>query len=48
MEIKICGIRRKEDIDIINKYKPDYIGFIFAKSKREVAPETVAEITEKS
>ena len=45
MEIKICGIRRKEDIDIINKYKPDYIGFIFAKSKREVAPETVAEIT---
>ena len=45
MEIKICGIRRKEDIDIINKYKPDYIGFIFAKSKREVTPETVAEIT---
>ena len=44
-EIKICGIRRKEDIDIINKYKPDYIGFIFAKSKREVTPETVAEIT---
>ena len=45
MEIKICGIRRKEDIDIISKYKPDYIGFIFAKSKREVTPETVAEIT---
>lgn len=38
MEIKICGIRRKEDIDIINKYKPDYIGFIFAKANVKSHP----------
>lgn len=38
MEIKICGIRRKEDINIINKYKPDYIGFIFAKTRRYINP----------
>ena len=32
-KIKICGLRRMEDILIVNKYKPDYIGFIFAKNK---------------
>ena len=25
VKIKICGIRRLEDIEIVNKYKPDYI-----------------------
>ena len=32
-KIKICGIRRLEDVYIVNKYKPDYIGFIFAHNK---------------
>ncbi|MBP5446203.1 MAG: phosphoribosylanthranilate isomerase [Acholeplasmatales bacterium] len=32
-KIKICGLRRMEDILIVNKYKPDYIGFIFAHNK---------------
>lgn len=32
-KIKICGLRRCEDIEIVNKYKPDYIGFVFAKGK---------------
>lgn len=37
IKIKICGLRRKEDILIVNKYKPDYIGFVFAQnSKRKV------------
>ena len=35
-KIKICGLRRQEDIEIVNRYKPDYIGFVFAKSKRQV------------
>ncbi len=47
MEIKICGIRRDEDIEIINKYKPDYIGFIFAKSKRQVTPKRAAMLSKK-
>ena len=38
MEIKICGLRREEDIDYVNKLEPDYVGFIFAKSKRQVTP----------
>lgn len=37
-KIKICGIYRKEDIDIINRLKPDYIGFIlnYTKSHRYI------------
>ena len=33
IKIKICGLRRLEDVLIVNKYKPDYIGFIFAHNK---------------
>jgi len=37
MKIKICGLSRDEDIAYVNKVKPDYIGFVFAKSKRQVS-----------
>ena len=37
VKIKICGIKRLEDIEIVNRYKPDYIGFVFADSKRKVS-----------
>ena len=37
MRIKICGLTRDEDIDIVNEARPDYIGFVFAKSKRQVS-----------
>lgn len=38
-KIKICGLSRLCDIDFVNRYKPDYIGFVFAKSKRQVTDE---------
>lgn len=44
MIIKLCGIRRPEDIDYVNEFKPDYIGFVFAKSKRKITPEYAAEL----
>lgn len=44
MKIKICGLFRMEDIDYANKVNPDYIGFVFAKSKRQVSMETAAEM----
>ena len=44
VKIKICGIRRLEDIDIVNRHKPDYIGFVFADSKRRVSHELAAEL----
>ena len=36
MKIKICGLFRKEDIEFVNEANPDYIGFVFAKSRRQV------------
>lgn len=29
MKLKICGIRSEEDLEIINKVRPNFIGFIF-------------------
>ena len=34
MKIKLCGMKRLEDIEAVNKAKPDYIGFIFAEKSR--------------
>ena len=44
VKIKICGLKRLEDINIVNKYKPDYIGFVFADSKRKVSHELASEL----
>lgn len=35
-KVKICGITCMEDVDIVNALKPDYIGFVFAPSKRQL------------
>ncbi|MDF2504595.1 MAG: phosphoribosylanthranilate isomerase [Clostridium sp.] len=35
-KIKICGLKRLEDIEYVNELRPDYVGFVFAKSKRQV------------
>lgn len=35
-KIKICGLRRQEDIAIVNRYRPDFIGFVFSKSPRRI------------
>lgn len=35
-KIKICGLKRPEDIQIVNQFRPDYIGFVFAESSRKV------------
>lgn len=43
-KIKICGLKRLEDIEAVNKYKPDYIGFVFAGKKRLVTPELAHEL----
>ena len=43
-KVKICGLFRDEDIAIINKEKPDYIGFVFAKSPRQVDLETAQRL----
>ena len=47
VKIKICGLKRLEDIEIVNRYKPDYIGFVFADSKRKVSHELASELKDK-
>ncbi len=37
--IKICGLRREEDILFANEIRPDFVGFVFAPSKRRVTLE---------
>lgn len=38
-KIKICGLTRLEDIIAANECSPDYVGFVFAESKRRVGVE---------
>lgn len=40
-KIKICGLFRDQDIQAVNQYPPDYVGFIlhFPKSHRNIHPE---------
>ena len=46
-KIKICGLRRIEDIEAVNHALPDYIGFVFAQSRRRVDIKTAAMLKEK-
>jgi|LSQX01.3.fsa_nt_gb phosphoribosylanthranilate isomerase len=43
-KIKICGIMRKQDIDAVNAALPDYIGFVFAKSRRQIDESRAKEL----
>ncbi len=42
VKVKICGIKRIEDAYYVNQYLPDYIGFVFADTRRKVSLETAA------
>ena len=45
--IKVCGLKRPEDIESVNLAKPDFCGFIveFPRSPRCVSRELLAELT---
>lgn len=46
-KIKICGLRRREDVDYVNRWQPDYIGFILADGfRRQILPEQAAELAD--
>ena len=44
VKIKICGLKRIEDIEIVNKYTPDYVGFVFAGTKRFVSDDLAKQM----
>lgn len=39
IKVKLCGLRRVEDIIAVNHLRPDFAGFVFAPGKRKVTPE---------
>ncbi len=44
MKIKICGLKTIEDIHMVNRLKPDFVGFVFAGKKRKISPEQAEEM----
>ena len=48
-KIKICGMTCEADIEAVNTYLPDYIGFVlfFPKSKRNISIEQAKHLLEK-
>ena len=40
-KVKICGLMRLEDVAYVNAYRPEYAGFVFAGSRRQVDGEWV-------
>ena len=47
MNIKICGLFLDDDIDFVNEARPNYIGFVFAESRRQVRPAQAARLRQK-
>ncbi len=43
-KIKVCGLTRMQDIKYVNEALPDYIGFVFAKSRRQISAETAYQL----
>ena len=46
VKVKICGIKTLQDVEIINRQKPDFTGFVFYPlSKRYVSLITARSLT---
>ena len=43
-KIKICGLKRLQDIEYVNEFLPDFIGFVFAGTKRRITDEKAKEL----
>jgi phosphoribosylanthranilate isomerase len=44
MKVKLCGVKRPEDIAFMNEFLPDYVGFVFAGTKRRVTVATAEDL----
>ena len=44
VKIKLCGLTRRCDIDWANELLPDYVGFVFAGSRRRVTDKQAAQL----
>jgi phosphoribosylanthranilate isomerase len=46
VRVKICGVKCPADVEAVNETKPDYVGFVFAPSKRQVDARKAATLRE--
>jgi phosphoribosylanthranilate isomerase len=46
-KVKICGLSRDEDIEAVNSVLPDYAGFVFAPSRRQVTSKEARQLRER-
>lgn len=46
MKIKICGLSRLCDIDYVNEARPDFCGFVFARSRRQISIQQAEKLRE--
>lgn len=42
--VKICGLKTVDDVDKVNRYLPEYVGFVFANTRRFVTDEQACEM----
>lgn len=42
--IKICGLKSIAEVMAVNEAMPDYTGFVFAKSRRQISEETAGRL----
>ncbi len=47
VKVKICGLKRMEDVDMVNQSLPDFAGFVFAQSRRMVDEDLACQFREK-
>ncbi|KXB87228.1 indole-3-glycerol phosphate synthase [Veillonella sp. DNF00869] len=45
VKVKFCGISQEDTVPVLLETQPDYVGFIFAPSKRQVTVEQAKSIT---
>ena len=46
-KIKICGLKTLADVDKVNMYLPEYVGFVFANTRRFVTDEQAREMKQR-
>lgn len=42
-KVKICGIKSLKDVEVVNKYRPDYVGFVFAPGRKRTVDDVLAK-----
>jgi phosphoribosylanthranilate isomerase len=43
-KVKICGVKRQETLELLAELKVDYVGFLFAESRRRISAEEAGKL----